>query len=195
MGHELRIGEKLSTQINIHDVTQLDKEIEHPQQNSTRRSCSTDPYDSCMYTQLANKMVAETEDNCTVPWFPHKNPICKKEKDMNHTYYIAYNRLTNVMRDCNEPCHSLVANIGGKNTQKNETWDYGMVLFYFSATSFKSEENYLYPMRSLIAEFGGYLGLLLGVSCLDLALKLIDSCVTRMRKKKIFDASEDSSTK
>ena len=194
MGHEVRIGEKISTQINIHDVTQLEKEYTETHGDITNEfgsSCSLDPYDDCMYTQLTNKMVAETKDNCVVPWFPQNHSICTKLQDINHTYNIAYERITNVMKDCNEPCHSLVANIGGKNYATNDTWDYGIILFYFSATSFQSKENYLYPMRSLVAEFGGYLGLILGYSCLDFTFNLIDVVLTRRWKKSISDVNKE----
>ena len=101
--------------------------------------------------------------------------ICTKENDINTTYSIAWKRVTNAMKDCNEPCRSLVVNTGGKNQhQRNNTWNNGEILFYFSSNAFKSDEHDLYPLRAFIAEFGGYLGLLLGYSLLDFTFKLIN---------------------
>ena len=44
----------------------------------------------------------------------------------------------------------------------------GRVRFYFPQLTILSEENYLYTTLTLLAEIGGYLGLLLGVSFLNI---------------------------
>ena len=185
MGHEVKVGEKNSLQMNIHEVNQLPRNYQDPHTNELtvqhNTSCATKSHDKCMYEKLTREMVRATEDNCTLPWFPRTSPsmegmipICTKEKDINITYNMAYERITNALLDCNEPCRTLVVNMGGKNyQQRNETWDYGLIYFFFSATSFKTEEDYLYPFRSYAAEFGGYLGLFLGYSLLDFSFRII----------------------
>ena len=45
----------------------------------------------------------------------------------------------------------------------------GDIAFYFSQNVVMSEEHYFYTELSLLAEIGGYLGLLLGVSLFNLA--------------------------
>ena len=45
----------------------------------------------------------------------------------------------------------------------------GTVYFYFQPEVVMSKQKYFYSGLSLFAEIGGYLGLLLGVSCLNLA--------------------------
>ena len=45
----------------------------------------------------------------------------------------------------------------------------GRINFYFEKRVLMSEENYFYTGLSLLAEIGGYLGLLLGVSFLNFA--------------------------
>ena len=184
MAHEVMLGEKNSIQLNIHHIEQIEKEYTDPHLKSNHlfkheSSCSKVPFDECMYERLTKKMVEETEDNCTVPWFPQQNvtnsSICTKESDINTTYSIAWKRVTNAMKDCNEPCRTLVVNTGGKNyRQMNDTMDHGLIYFYFSSNAFKSIEYPLYPIRAFFAEFGGYLGMLLGYSLLDFTLKLIN---------------------
>ena len=186
MGHEVFLGEKNTNQLNIHYIEQIAKKSTDPRMkfnmfSQHESSCSEVPYDQCMYERLSKKMVEQTDDNCTVPWFPQQNgtnsSICTKEKDINTTYYIAWKRILNTMKDCNQPCRSLVVNTGGRNyRQRNETWDHGLIYFYFSSNAFKSIELPLYPLRAFVAEFGGYLGLFLGASLLDFTFRLINLC-------------------
>ena len=190
MGHEINQGEKISMQININEVTQ--KELGMKNQHSDEligenptgfeTICTPMIYDNCMYEKLTKAMIEATDENCTVPWFPTEFSIglignhttCSNEKDVNTSYWIYYKRITNQQNDCNRPCKSMVLNIGGKNYEYNEdqTKDnqtYGIGIFYFSMTSTKTEESYLYSFSSLIADVGGYLGMLLGFSFLDFA--------------------------
>ena len=58
MGHQIKSGEKISSQINIHDVQQLesDRHSYHDQ------SCSYSSYDHCIYNKLETQMIKNTED-------------------------------------------------------------------------------------------------------------------------------------
>ena len=186
MGHEIKKGTKVSFQINIHEVHQLEKKYNNPHVthgqsgedvNQYDTLCTEMEYDPCIYKALTKSMIQETEDRCVVPWFPMEyskeqigsHTVCTKEQDINKTYYTYWNRITNQRNDCNKPCKSVVLNIGGKNYEyKNET-NPGIGLFYFSMTSTQSKEKELKSFLSLVAEIGGYMGLLLGYSCLDLA--------------------------
>ena len=192
MGHEIKKGEKISAQINIHDVRQLEREYSDPHSSDHQgseialehgTSCSMAPYDECIYNELTKRMITETESDCVVPWFPGNHSVCTQEKDINTTFWIYWNRVTNQRKDCNKPCQSIVINIGGKNYEKDEDLNYGTALFYFASTSTQSKENYLYSFTSLVAEIGGYLGLLLGYSCLDLASTIRDLSEQRRWRK------------
>ena len=44
----------------------------------------------------------------------------------------------------------------------------GLIYFYYEKRVVKSEEHFFYSGLSLLAEIGGYLGLLLGISFLNL---------------------------
>ena len=188
MGHDIMVGEKVSSQINIHESNQILKKYTDPHDTHGQSSesydttCSQMEYDSCIYKALTRIMIKETEDKCLVPWFPKNysmeqigsHQACTLEKDVNASYWIYWNRITNQMNDCNKPCKSVVLNIGGKNYQHNRNLTYGTALFYFTMTSTHTTEHFLYSPTSLFAEIGGYLGLLLGYSCLDLASTLRD---------------------
>ena len=186
MGHIIKLGEKIQAQVNSHAVRQLDKENKDPHGSHTHEThgvtrmskghattCSKLSYAGCIYNQLTALMMEQTEDNCTAPWFPgpwmNNSKICTKDKDINTTFWIYWNRVTNRMEDCNRPCNQLVLNIGGKNTEKTTNNTISNFYLYFASNSQQSQEHDLYPFLSMMAEIGGYLGLLLGYSCLDLA--------------------------
>ena len=185
LGHTVNLGEKNQISLNIHDIEQLqriaqDKHDDLPDTTFEHDySCSSDSFDACMYDRLTKEMILQTDDNCSVPWYPPlenlNGTICSKEKDINLSTDIHFSRFTNAKKDCNEPCRVLLLSQAGKNYQgRNETWDHGLIYFYFSATSFQSIEHFLYPIEILVAEFGGYMGLLLGLSILDISFKIID---------------------
>ena len=184
MGHEIKKGEKVSSQINIHEVHQIEKHYHDPHDTHGRTKeaadrfhtvCTEMNYDACIYRELTKIMIDQTEAKCTVPWFPsnysmeqiNSHRVCTEEKDINTSFNIYSTRLTNQHNDCNKPCQSVILNIGGKNYNYDESKTSGVAMFYFSMTSTKTTENYLYSFTSLVAEIGGYLGLLLGYSCLD----------------------------
>ena len=187
LAHAVMLGERNDISLNIHDIGQIqrmtdqDDHTDHLPDTTFRHehTCSPEPYDACMYDRMSKEMISHTKDNCTVPWYPphelSNGTICSSEDDINTAYNIHYSRISNARKDCNEPCRMLVLNQAGKNYQgKNETCDHGLIYFYFSATSFQSIEHFLYPIETLVAEFGGYMGLLLGVSILDIAFRVVD---------------------
>ena len=62
---------------------------------------------------------------------------------------------------------------GGKEVTNNSRNDSRLML-YFAPNVLRSEEHYMYDMGSLIADFGGYVGLLIGYSFSHLAMLLND---------------------
>ena len=182
MGHEIKAGEKVSLQININDVRQIATESDATDDDDPTgfdQNCEYVNYDDCMYEQLTKLMIEETEENCIVPWYPIRfseelignHTVCSQEKDVNSSYWIYWNRATNQENDCNRPCKTMVLNIGGKNYENNNE-NYGVAIIYFSMTATQTKELYLYSFSSLIADIGGYLGMLLGFSFLDFASAL-----------------------
>ena len=74
-----------------------------------------------MYGALITHMRSNTlnEGGCTVPWVLEnsKGPekICKLPENINKTFQIAWNRVTNQLKDCAVPCDTLILSLGAKN--------------------------------------------------------------------------------
>ena len=66
--------------------------------------------------------------------------------------------------------------VSGKNYKKHSKNDTGLLYFYFAQRVPLSKEHYFYLFLSLLAEIGGYVGLLLGYSLFNLAA-LINSLI------------------
>ena len=138
--------------------------------DSNSISCKHINFDQCMYTTLFNLMKEQTknENGCTVPWIVNATKICKRPENINSTFWIHWNRITNQLSDCPIPCDSLKVNVGGKNVKKISPNQTASWLIYFPTRIMISTEEDLYPSLSMLAEIGGYLGLLLGFSLWNL---------------------------
>ena len=69
--------------------------------------------------------------------------------------------------NCNAPCASIDTFFGIPDTQEHRKGKYHLKLYFKNMISVQ-RSHISYPIESLIAELGGYLGLLLGVSSMDL---------------------------
>ena len=161
MGHIVYSGERIDCHVTTQEV------IEIP--NHKGRSCSSGVYDDCMYKKLAMLMRLATEDNCTVPWVLDNTRICTKEKDINSSFWIGWNHVTNQQRVRSRPCHTMTVQLGAKNYKKSNGIGGPIIHIYFSPLVEKITEHYLYTPVSMLADVGGYIGLLLGISVLHLA--------------------------
>ena len=103
--------------------------------------------------------------NCTWPFSSHKNHICVNQNDakMAHDFGMAHHRRKPIT--CLDPCHYLQVN----------SYETGSFASQSPQISFKFPENmritrayYSYQRINLIAEIGGYVGLFLGVSVIQI---------------------------
>ena len=183
------------------------------------KTCIETYYDKCMYGALTDHMHRQTQDErgCTAPWILDEDlegtsNICKNPENINTTFWEAWNRVTNQLKDCPVPCDSLLVSLGAKNykvkkkhpyllhiivkvckvmtmsvcssfQKKNITeQDYGLLYLYFAPRTMFSEELILYTPLSLFAEIGGYVGLLLGVSIWNFAAWISDILELKIQK-------------
>merc|ERR1712012_988496 len=101
-------------------------------------------------------MMSQTKENCTVPWTRNNSKICTNSEDIEKAFSISWNRGTNQMKDCKKPCHSLeISQVGDNIFASNKT----VLRLYFKSVVTKSQEEYLYTLRNLFAEIGGYVGI------------------------------------
>ena len=189
MGHKIFLGQKVTSQVKYTDFYQLERELPN-----NRKSCSYHKYDDCMYSSLYHWMINSTKDHCTVPWIRNNNKICTKAEDINKAFMIAYNRVTNQHNDCDTPCHRLIVDLGAKEMIKLDNNKTSAVFhFYFPQKMLVIKENYLYTVLNLLAEIGGYMGLLLGYSLFNIATfvnKIIDYHI----KKKMSNINDNTET-
>ncbi len=158
----------------------LPKEVEGGEEGL--KTCVNQNYDKCMYKALETRMLNEA--GCRVPFIvpqlKEKTPICEEPMAANTSYWIAWTRVTNQLDDCVVPCKSLVVDVGGKNTRDNNK-TYGEAYFYYAPRIATNEEEVLYTFLSMVAEIGGYVGLLLGFSIFHFIGWISDSINLRVR--------------
>ena len=104
-------------------------------------------------------MKQETSDSCTVPWVRGNTKICTRETDINNTFWISWNRITNQKRDCLRQCHTTLINVGAMNEQIYEDKKHGKLQAYFSSSVVQSRERYFITILKLAGQIGGYIGL------------------------------------
>ena len=191
MGYKLYRGEIMQSQVTVTDITLIERNLEEDEEDANSKegtkTCTNEIYDDCIYGMLARVMRENTEDNCTVPYVRDDSKICTKPNDINTTFWIAWNRVTNQKKDCNVPCHSASVNLGAKNYQKepNSTiasQTHALLYLYYAPRATQSIEHWLYTILSLFAEIGGYVGLLLGYSLFNLASSISDVIETRIKR-------------
>ena len=197
LGHKVYLGRRYESQITIQDALQIEYKNVH---NGiviydSDRKCSNERYDKCMYDTLRAAMQQQTEDNCTVPWLPGNINICTKPHDINKTFWIAWNRITNQKRDCLKPCHTTLITVGGKNERKVQDKEHeGQLLAYFSSNVAQSREHYFITVIKLAAQIGGYIGLFrLSITLLNLIKfnALIDGVFVNRKSDKIVQEEEE----
>ena len=175
MGHKIYLGKQYEAQVTTQDILQIDyKNVDNGIiLYESDRKCSFEDYDQCMYRTLVTTMKKETEDNCIAPWVLHpefednstsplvlhSENICSKPVDMNKTFWISWNRITNQKGDCLKPCNTTLINIGGKNEIDHKDKTTGRLFAYFSANVVQSQERYYITILKLAGQIGGYIGL------------------------------------
>ena len=192
MGYKLYRGEVMQSQVTVTDITILERDEKEEDDDPTfvkgSKTCSKELYDDCIYNTLTRLMRENTDDNCTVPYVRDDGNICTKPNDINTTFWIAWNRVTNQRKDCYIPCHSATVNLGAKNYQNKtvEVQDYGLLYLYYAPRVTQSIEHFLYTILNLFAEIGGYVGLILGYSLFHgaaLISGVIESKVKKMEEE------------
>ena len=143
----------MMTQVKYVDFYQLEKTLKNG-----KKSCMHEEYDQCMYSALYDLMMKGTKSKCTVPWIPKNDKICTSPEDVNTTFWISWNHVTNQHNDCHSPCHRLLIDLGAKELTTLDDDSMATVLLYFPQKTLVSKEHFLYTILNLMAEFGGFTG-------------------------------------
>lgn len=126
-------------------------------------------YDGCMYSQLRALMQADV--GCTVPWLPDKSDICQDEDTSKRAFDLYQKNRRNQHDICPNSCLFTNMYFGPpvKGQANQEDADIARAIFYFRRDIKTTREYFLYSALSMVAEIGGYVGLLLGVSVFKVA--------------------------
>ena len=132
-------------------------------------------YDNCIYSQLNNKTLEEI--GCSVPWQANKSEICKDLSKAKIARDIYEKNRRNQEDICQDSCQLTNVYLGPtvEELQTSST----KVIFYFRRDIKLSTEYIVYQELTLLAESGGIVGLILGVSVLHiryLFYYIIDWC-------------------
>ena len=94
--------------------------------------------------------------NCTKPFVKNKNHICTDQELAKKARLASWQK-----QDCPNPCKYLKVSISpGIEMKTKAKW----IMFFFPETIKSFKAYYAYSLLSLIAEVGGYVGLVLGWS-------------------------------
>ena len=112
-----------------------------------------------------------TQFGCTSPWGTNKGYICSNQTVglQAHTLYKKYffYKTASRLTECPKPCNTMKLRA---SNEKKETQFYinglasARLLFHFSDLITVTNEYYSYIWLNLLAEAGGYVGLILGFS-------------------------------
>ena len=133
-------------------------------------------YDHCMIEKMEELMINET--GCTVPWVTDKNKICTDLDSSKKVYQIYTENRRNQNDICPNSCNFTDVNLSPPIVENHQDSIAGIV-FYFKQDIKTSHEYYIYTELSMIAEIGGYVGLMLGISFVNIGSlinKLLDYC-------------------
>jgi hypothetical protein len=106
---------------------------------------------------------------CTVPWVPNKDNICKNKNESKLAQDWYYKNRFNQNGICNKNClftNVILVPTTMKNRNGPNAYEVSLI---FKSEIKKSSEYLLYSDLSMLAKTGGYLGLLCGVSAVNIS--------------------------
>ena len=164
------IGTKSKYTVSHEVITQLEKSGK----SGKCVSVTENHYDQCIIEKMQELMINET--GCTVPWVTDKNKTCSEPNLSKRAFQIYQENRRNQNGICPNSCNFTDVNLNPpivENRQKSTA----ETVFYFKRDIKTSNEYFLYTELSMIAEIGGYVGLMLGVSFINIGSlinKLLD---------------------
>ena len=166
-------------------------------------------FDDVLYQNLSRALA--TEFNCTVPFLPDLNStqeeqyggghgeidvdICE-EPQMQKASYKRYKLLKRNKENalCENPCNTMQIYFGLLFTESKYRKDRAFIKIYLQSMTRVKLTVMDYDSVTMIAEIGGYTGLLLGVSVINIStfmFKSIFKVVNRSRSSSNNDIAED----
>ena len=145
-------------------------------------------FDDTLFNRINEDL--EQRFNCTVPFLPpiksertgHDSVICKEEnKSIEASARYDYLRSSGQSSLCQSPCEGMDIYLGLpfiSSTQSNSTY----IKIYLKSNIKIKSIVYDYTFLSLVAEVGSYVGLILGISVINIALNLNMLLIQRVKQ-------------
>ena len=134
--------------------------------------------DLCTTKMIEKELIDKV--GCTTPFGHDKSQICRQEDDARKAFEIFANEIF-LESNCSNPCSLFSLAISNEEKQSSTNATYENLRIVFPKTIKVYDRSYTYSSLSLLAEIGGYVGLLLGVS-LNQVTKIVDSLVVYLQK-------------
>jgi hypothetical protein len=134
--------------------------------NPDFEECIDPNYDNCMFTTMEETMLKLF--GCTVPWIPNTNYICtnRNTSRLAQDWFMKNRNNRNVI--CPKSCIFMSVTFGPPIVHPINVKNRTSVLLYLKDDVKTTKEYILYSELSMLAEMGGSLGLLLGISLVDI---------------------------
>ncbi|XP_032517495.2 uncharacterized protein LOC116770221 [Danaus plexippus] len=169
-------GETLTAKLKVDEYVKINDD-EDPCSRTANYSASV-----CTTQYVSDEVVSAV--NCSGPWMNSDRPYCNNFQDMRNlisTYYSLYKNHNS--STCPRLCHSYLYNVYVTDRQKFYYWDtrsdvaketseaalQTQLYFYFNSMMVSVfEEKYNYDWNVFLADLGGSVGFLLGLSVIGL---------------------------
>ncbi|XP_065350354.1 acid-sensing ion channel 4-like [Cloeon dipterum] len=176
----LPVGEMAHVKMTVHQL----ERVNHPKSpcNPDRKYSSANCEERCRWREI------EAKSACSVPWMPGSDlPECNNYTSLLPVIveYLKFNTSNECSAQCPKPCHITQFNTFIVNRARDATLPSGhsqIYLFHTSKMFTWVREHWDYDLSRFVADAGGSLGFLLGVSVLSLlsmlgkALQIFTCC-------------------
>ncbi len=152
-------------------------------------------FDGCMYSKMEEIMLSKV--GCTVPWLLDKSKICKDLDKAKMAYKLYHQNRRNQEGLCPNSCLFTNMYFGPPVYIPNDPdqLQVAKAQLFFPRDIKVTEEYFRYNVFSMLAEIGGYVGLLVGASLVNVGNVnnfLLDLCFGRSKSKKKKDEPKPS---
>ena len=151
---------------------------------NSKLPCSADMdrlFDQCLINQVTEKLSSKFQ--CTVPYIPSPSNLTVCDPNNAALRKAVFEKFDFLVANgqkglCDFPCSNIEVFTG--LPFKGESDDVGILKIYMKSTTKVKQIVLDYSMGSMIAEIGGYTGLLLGISFVNLT-QVIDKITMKYR--------------
>ena len=146
-------------------------------------------FDTTLYTRINEEL--EKNFSCTVPFLPtirsnftgNISEICNEpNKSMSAVRLYDFLRASGQSNICGTPCEGMDVYLGLPFISKTEH-NWGHIKIYLKSTVKIKRTVLDYTFLSLVAEVGGYVGLLLGISVVKLVTNMNSFCTQHLAQQ------------